>query len=117
MTPLFSKLFEIRDTLHLTHLYQEDFKLSTHLALGEAYDAILGLTDELVECYTGIYGRVEISIPASSKTSDPLKYLQSAYQSIEVMRKSVSETFLQNIIDEIQAALARTLYKLRFVKE
>lgn len=116
MIQLFNKLFEIRDTLHLTHLYQADRKLSTHLALGSAYESILDLVDQLVECYSGLYGQQDISIPSSTRTDNPMKYLMTSYQSIETMRKGISESFLQNIIDEIQAEIARTLYKLKFVQ-
>ena len=115
-TDLPAYLFAVRDSAHFTHIYQKDNMLSTHLALGEYYEGLIGFIDEFTECYSGLYGKQKISIPAVSIMENPVKDLMTVYETIESKRKAIKESFLQNIIDEIQALTARTLYKLKFVQ-
>jgi len=115
-TDLPAYLFSVRDSAHFTHIYQKDNTLSTHLALGEYYEGLIGFIDEFTECYSGLYGKQKISIPAISIMENPAKDLMTVYETIESKRKAIKESFLQNIIDEIQALTARTLYKLKFVQ-
>jgi len=111
----FSKLFEIRDTTHLIHLNQPDKTLATHLALGDLYEGLLGLTDELIETYQGLHGTVSI-VTSQAKVQSPFQYVKDSYDWIDQNRGMFKESFLQNQIDEIQQLLAKTMYKLQFVK-
>lgn len=115
-TDLPAYLFSVRDAAQFTHIYQKDNTLATHLALGDYYESLVGLVDEFTECYSGLYGKQKISIPATSIMENPVKDLMTVYETIESKRKAIKESFLQNIIDEIQALNARTLYKLKFVQ-
>lgn len=115
-TDLPAYLFAVRDSAHFTHIYQKDNMLSTHLALGDYYEGLIGLVDEFTECYSGLYGKQKISIPAVTVMENPVKDLMAVYETIESKRKAIKESFLQNIIDEMQALTARTLYKLKFVQ-
>lgn len=105
----FGKLFEARDTSHLTHLAENSF--AKHIALDEFYKGIIKLTDELIESYQGKYGIADISIPSSSK-QDAITYLQSFTKYIETNRSTFKDSYLQNIIDEILKLANQTLYKL-----
>lgn len=109
-------LFSVRDAAHFTHIYQKDNTLATHLALADYYEGLIGLVDEFTECYSGLYGKQKISIPSTGIMENPAKDLMTVYETIESKRKAIKESFLQNIIDEIQALNARTLYKLKFVQ-
>lgn len=112
----FAYLFMVRDLVHLTHLAQPDKKLSTHLALGDLYEGMLPLIDELVEVYTGVYGVPIISIPTTKATKTISTDLQGCYQYIEQHKTIFKETWILNIIDEISTLIAKTLYKLKFVQ-
>lgn len=111
----FQKLFEMRDSLHFSHLAQNDLKLSTHLALGEMYDAILPIVDGLVEGYCGINNR-RMKLSAGGKTlDDPVSYLENCYAYLSSGCELFSESWMENEIDEILKIIAIGLYKLRFL--
>jgi len=108
-------LFFVRDTVHLTHLYQRSKNGWEHKALDKLYKEFTEQIDTLVESYQGIYGQVSITIPKSEHT-DPIPFVKGCYQYIESNRSIFKESWLQNIIDEIQQLMAQTLFRLQFVK-
>jgi len=110
----FGKLFQLRDVAHLNHLKSQSY--AQHVALGDFYDGLLTLTDDLIECYQGIKGIVDISIPAS-KASDPTLSLQEFYTYFQNNRsKFFTESQLLNISDEILSLINKTIYKLKNLK-
>lgn len=109
-------LVAFRQSVKLTHWAQPDRTDATHAALDEIYDDLDGHIDSLIEKYQGIHGIVSIEIPVCKSVSNPLQYVQDMYDEIDECRKTIKESFLQNIIDEIQAVIAKGLYKLKFVK-
>lgn len=111
----FGKLFSFRDQIHLTHLRQPDKKLSTHLALNDLYDELLGLIDEIIETYQGVYGIQNIEIPMS-KSGVPIDIVNSLYSMIQGNRSLFIESWIQNQLDELATITAKTLYKLKFVQ-
>lgn len=107
-------LFYARDTAHIAHLASKSF--SEHMALDDFYKGIVGLADTLCETYQGCYGLVEIKVP-ESKRVPALPFLRNLKAMIERERKGwFDETFLQNILDEIQQLVATTIYKLENLK-
>lgn len=112
----FQKLFEIRDTLHVTHLMQPDRTLATHLALGEIYDGILPIVDGIVEGYSGVTGMVmNIPILATRPTDNPYEYVSDAYNYV-TGHAGMFPSFIRNEIDNIAKILAVGMYKMKFVK-
>jgi hypothetical protein len=107
---LFSTLFFVRDTVHLTHLSINSY--AKHVALGDYYSELLELTDELIETYQRVYGKQVITIPQSKAVNDISDFLKSFCKTMDSNRGQIKETFLQNIIDEIFAITYRTIYKL-----
>lgn len=112
----FGDLFSINIIAHLTHLYQPDMTLATHLALKDIYEQVIDLADGLVEKYQGVHGRVSIVVPQNTNTTKPLEFVKSYYDKIQTGRIIFKESFIQNIIDEISAVLAEGIYKLTYVK-
>lgn len=104
------KLFTCRDIIHLAHLKTKSY--AQHVALGGYYDGLLDLIDTLSECYQGLYGLQTFNIPTPTY-QEPIKYISDVYRYIDQNRSIFKESFLQNIIDEIQALNAQTLYKLK----
>ena len=115
---LFAKLFQARDFLHLTHLkVSGPGAYAEHVALNDAYDKILPLVDGMIESWQGSRGKIaEISLDAVSADIEPIEYVKNIIAYIEVNRKSISESWLQNEIDEVQKLLTTTLYKLENLK-
>jgi len=115
---LFAKLFQARDFFHLSHLKTQGAgSYAAHVALNDAYDKILGLVDGIVESWQGSHGKLaDITLSAVAADTDPVVYITSLVKYIEVSRKSISESWLQNEIDEVQKLLTSTLYKLENLK-
>lgn len=112
----FGYLVQSRITIKLTHWSQPDRSDSTHSALDELYDSLDGLIDSIIEKYQGIYGITSITVPTSMSTNKPLEFVNSMYSYINTNRKLFTDSFIQNIIDELCAVIAKALYKLKFVK-
>ena len=119
-----SKLFESREMAHVFHLQVngEMGSHATHTALGEYYDSLLDLIDELTEVYQGQYGIVEnydVIDTSSAKDRQYIPYFESLCEFIKSNRISSfnqEDTHIQNLIDEIVALTYRLLYKLKFNK-
>ena len=115
VSDLLGHLFSIVSSAHITHIYQKDKSLATHLALEEFYTQIDELSDELAECYEGIYGQIDFTT-VGKRFEDCCSSIKQSYDYIEQTRTILKESFLQNIIDEIQSIHARTMFKLKLVQ-
>jgi hypothetical protein len=100
---------------HILHLQSKSF--SQHMALGDFYDGIGDLADSFIEAYQGQYGIITgyadgFEVPKQSA----LREIMDLSAFVEKERKNVpQDSELQNIIDEVQALIDSTLYKLRFL--
>ena len=106
------QLFQSRDTIHIAHLQTVSY--AEHKALNEYYDSLLNLTDGLLETYFGTIGkRINIKIPASEYVN-PQQHLKQLMDYVKKHRGvfGIENTHLQNIVDEILALIAKTLYLL-----
>lgn len=108
-------LFMSRDAAHRAHLKTP--KYSRHMALGDFYDEIVELADKLAEGYQGRYGIMN-DIPVFENKEDimePATMLENHCKQFERLVKGVEDRYLQNIIDEIVALYASTVYKCRYL--
>lgn len=106
------QLFQSRDILHLTHLATTSY--AEHKALNGAYDELLDLIDDLIESYYGTIGKkLNLKIPASEYVNAKahITYIKDYLMQHRVVFGK-ENTHLQNIIDEIIAVYAKTLYLL-----
>lgn len=107
-----------RDIAHREHWRTKSY--AQHVALGEFYDAITGLTDAFVEAYQGRYGVVYNFAIRDSKVATPIvSALEGILNEIEEYRYECvpkADTALQNMIDEIVGQFLTTLYKLKSLK-
>ena len=100
---------------HFFHWSTDSF--SKHMALGEYYDEIVELTDDLVEAYMGCYEKITTFPSIYHQPKEPIKYLESLKAFVKDARQDLpQETELQNIVDEIAQLIDSTLYKLKNLK-
>jgi hypothetical protein len=90
---------------------------SCHKATNTFYEEIVGLIDELIESYSGIYPKPMgyLSEPFVDYVDVPttIQYFKDLYEFIKVSRTSIfPESFLQNQVDEIVQLVASTIYML-----
>jgi len=120
----FSKIFESREMAHVYHLQLkgDPGSYASHIALGEYYDGVIGILDELIEVYQGQYDIVQgynIIDTSSTQNLDKLEYFSSIVDYLKNSRYTLlsqDDPHYQAIIDEIINLLYRLIYKLRFLK-
>lgn len=105
----------LRTAAHLAHLSTESY--AQHVALGDFYNALIDLVDQYAEVYMGTEGRIK-SFPAATLPAGNLIAALTAYlDTIEAEQAEDGKNrALGNILDEIQALTAQTIYKLRYLK-
>ena len=108
-------LHEVTNT-HLLHWSSKSF--AQHTALGEFYDSLQDLTDDVVEAYMGKYGQImDFPDAYAPPKSDPVEELEEFSDNVKQLRdKLPQDSELQNLIDSIAELCDSTLYKLRFLK-
>lgn len=104
--------FAVRTAIHLAHFSTTSY--AEHVALGEFYDGLLDLVDSYAEVYMGLEGRVTSWPKATVPTSEPLKILKGYLKEcvVDEMAEGHDSEALKNILAEIEALTARTIYKL-----
>lgn len=109
-------LFHARTAAHVLHLRTRNY--AEHVALNEFYDGIIPLADDLAEAYQGGYELIK-----DYSDAEYVHYTK-ALTLLEEVRECVDEccgawdetdTYLNNICDEIRQLIASTQYKLRFL--
>lgn len=100
---------------HMLHLQTRSY--AEHMALGDFYEALPGLVDDLIEAYQGCYGLVmDYPNPKLPALDNPAGMLMGLNEYIKANRKAVAdESQIQNLIDEVAALVDATLYKLKFL--
>lgn len=92
-------------------------RLSQHLALGELYDTLTTLTDDLAEMYMGKYGtefHVELSEPNPFSEQDPLEFVMQLDKFLEDQKEQIPQDgFIINKYEELQGDVSRIIYKLQ----
>jgi DNA-binding ferritin-like protein len=101
---------------HLLHWTTSSF--AAHQALGEYYQQIPELVDQLAEAYMGRYGQfTEFPDDYYLPTDDPVEYMEGIKYFVQDSREIMpDDSEIQNLIDEIAQLIDSTLFKLRFLK-
>ena len=109
---LVAKCFAVRTAAHKAHLTTRSY--ARHVALNDFYDALLDAVDEFAEVYMGLKGRLESFPNAPIPTGQPVDFIRELIRWLETNRNAAAagHTSLENIVDNITAIAARTLYKL-----
>ena len=109
-----SRVFATRNAAHIAHWNTKSF--AQHVALGDFYDGLIDIIDELVETYQGNFGPIGLVAPSQS---DPkLDIIQVLAQDADWIAKNRGAiaggiTALENILDELVGLYLKTIYKLK----
>lgn len=88
-----------------------------HVGTEEFYTKLDKTLDTLVETTQGEEGLLNLSFPeASLKDYKLLEYLQSTATYIEKHKTTFTKSFQQSLIEEIEEALHKLIYKVKYLK-
>jgi hypothetical protein len=106
-----SLLFEIEVVSHVAHLQTTSF--AQHMALNDLYTGMVDHRDAFIEAYQGEYGIISgYSTISCKEGTDIVKYLKGACESVEAFKATLTESYLQQLVDNISELLYTTKYKL-----
>lgn len=117
ITDIVATLFLSREQAHRAHL--RTGSLAQHMALGSFYEAVVDKADTFAEVAQGTYGKLP-EIPYKQPTKGEIdNVLEAHLEMIEDQKANFDKPCdgpLLNLIDEIGALYAQTLYKLRILR-
>jgi DNA-binding ferritin-like protein len=123
VSKFFSKLFESKEMAHVYHLQVkgDQGSFAKHEALGDYYEDIVDMIDELIEVYQGQYDLIEnydIIDTKNTINKEPQEYFKEIGDFIMEEKKCISEkdTHLHSLIDDVVCLVYKTLYKLKYNK-
>lgn len=112
---LISRVFALRDCAHLTHWSTKSY--AEHEALGDFYEALIDKIDGIIETHQGISGLVKgvklqhYSKPTLQCMMDDLLWIN---ENADKISQNISP--LRNMLDDLMALYASTIYKLENLK-
>jgi hypothetical protein len=112
---LASYLMHSRTQAHVFHLQTTSF--AEHKALNDYYDGIVDLVDGFVESYQGKYGiinnYVSFSLMNYTNKQQVIQYFEALCMTVNTLRQDITDSYLDNQVDEMVALINSTLYKLK----
>lgn len=110
----FGKLYSFNNSLKLYHWHiTGKGSYAQHIALDQAIETLLDVTDRLVETTYAMAGDIDIVIPETKVPSDIVKHASDFYNVVEKGRKLFTEDFTVSIIDDYHEAIQQLLYRLK----
>jgi hypothetical protein len=109
----FVNLLLFQAQLKIMHWGTESY--AEHKSYMKAYDSIEDGLDELVESYQGYHGRIDFGCSCefiSFKNVEPDSWLNSMLECLNSLRELLKESDLQNLVDELIAAVSKLKYLL-----
>lgn len=110
---LISKAFTTRNLLHMAHWNTKSY--AAHMALGDLYDQIIDDIDEIVEVFQGKFGLIsDLHCDKAELPKDICAHVKAEAKWVEENRIFISrgDSSIENLIDNLTAAYAKTVYKL-----
>jgi len=112
---LVSYLLHSRTQAHIFHLQTPSF--AEHKALNDYYDGIVDLVDGFVESYQGKYGILNgycaFNLMNYTNKQQVTQYFEALCTTIAELRQGITDSYLDNQVDEIVTLVNSTLYKLK----
>lgn len=118
MENLLSLLLQARNAVHVLHWKTKSFSL--HLALGELYDILSDMADELAEMSIGAHGDLG-EVPLSGLSIEPglppEVFIQQLFDILAKIKPSIpQDDWLINKYEELQAEVSKIKYKIENLK-
>jgi DNA-binding ferritin-like protein len=108
------KIFSFNSSLKLYHWHVTGkASYAQHIALDQAIEDLLDVTDRLVETSYATKGDLNIVIPETKNPADIVKHAEEFFKYTESQRELFAEAFTQAIIDDYQEAIQQLLYRLK----
>ena len=108
------RMFSFNSSLKLHHWHiTGKASYAQHIALDQAIEDLLDVTDRLVETSYAVKGDLNIVIPETKNPADIIKHAEDFFNYAESQRKLFAEAFTQAIIDDCQEAIQQLLYRLK----
>lgn len=118
MANLVGNLLKAQNCAKMWHWKVKSF--SMHMALGELYEVLDKMTDQLMEMFMGKYGtesHVPLSDPNAFSEQDPLEFIRQLSGFLDVQEGVIpQEGFIVNKFQELQAAVYAVKYKMENLK-
>lgn len=106
-------LFEAEVQLHILHLQAIAKSFEIHTAIGDLYDVLVDLNDDLVEkSYPKVGLLTAYKDIKVSNNINALPYVENLFAELEKYRTFVQTGYIQQMIDNILEKVAHTIYKL-----
>jgi len=99
--------------LHLNRTGEGSY--AAHVALGELYDSVADMADDIVETMQGWIGIIEFTIPAvkaPKTTTESILWFRAQLLEFKKMSDIKEMPDISNMLDELIGVLSKTLYKL-----
>lgn len=111
----FTQIYQTIVIMHFFHLTTSSY--AAHMASNTFYTDMPGLLDNLMESFTGRYGKLEAMGKFKIVPTDGLLAVVNLLQWIDANRQGMTDdSEIQNVIDEIVGLCNSTIYKLRELK-
>ncbi len=108
------KMFSFNNSLKLYHWHVTGKgSYAQHIALDQALEDLLDVTDRLVETSYAVKGDLDIVIPETANPAHIVKHAEEFFKYTESQRELFAEAFTQAIIDDYQEAIQQLLYRLK----
>jgi spore coat polysaccharide biosynthesis protein SpsF (cytidylyltransferase family) len=111
----------LRNSSPQVHIFHNQTQVySEHQALGMYYDDVLDIIDRITETYTALYGEVTGYKSAPYRDyvdkEETITYFKTLYSYVQKNRSVFTDSFLQNIVDELSELIAQTIFRLNLNK-
>lgn len=108
------KIFSFNSSLKLYHWHVTGKgSYAQHIALDQALEDLLDVTDRLAETSYAVKGDLNIVIPETKSPGDIIKCAEDFFHYTDSQRELFAEAFTQAIIDDYQEAIQQLLYRLK----
>lgn len=113
----FRKILEFQMQIKAYHWETEVY--SEHQASGNLYESVSDIMDQLIEAYQGYVGRLKFGGKyklINYVDIDAFAWLNGIEETIKTLRTEIQYSDVQNILDELQAAISKFKYLLTLKK-
>lgn len=114
MANLMGNLLKAQSVARMWHWKVKSFAL--HMALGELYEGLSDMMDQLMEMYMGRYGteaHIPMSDPNAFSEQDPLEFIRQLDDFLASQESRIPQDgFLVNKYQELQGMVSTVKYKM-----